>query len=143
MQAFKAIPIYSKTIASQIDKMFESFKPYIREEIHIAKSKIYVSFNSQGLKRENLSVIRVVIHFINNKYKAITRLIGLPELLGHRKSRVSKLRFFLIQRVCSYTLFISSVILINSEVYLLQRKKIVNLANQSALLRAQLTSILD
>ena len=143
MQASKAIPIYFKTIASQINKMFESFKPYIREEIHIAKSKIHVSFDSQRLKRKNFSVIRVVIHFINNKYKAVTRLISLPELLGHRKSGVSKLQFFLIQQVCSYTLFISSIVLINSEVYLLQRRKIVNLANQSALLKAQLTSILD
>jgi hypothetical protein len=34
------------------------------------------------------------MHFINNKYKAILCLIGLPKLLGHRKLGISKLFFY-------------------------------------------------
>jgi len=30
------------------------------------------------------------VHFINTNYKAITRLISLPELLGHKKTRIGK-----------------------------------------------------
>ena len=90
MQAAKAIPEYYRTISSQINKMFKYFKPYIQEEIRIAKSRIYISFDKQGLKHKKLSIISIIIHFINAKYKAITRLIGLPELLGHRKAKVIK-----------------------------------------------------
>ena len=43
-----------------------------------------------GVKHEKLSVVSVVVHFINAKYEAVTRLIGLPELLGHRKAGVGK-----------------------------------------------------
>jgi hypothetical protein len=88
MQAAKAIPEYHKTVGSWIDEMFKYFEPYIQEEIHTAKSRIYISFNGWGLKHEKLSVISIVIYFINAKYKAVTRLIGLPELPGHRKARV-------------------------------------------------------
>jgi hypothetical protein len=34
------------------------------------------------------------MHFINNKYKAILYLIGLPKLLGYRKLGVDKLFFY-------------------------------------------------
>jgi hypothetical protein len=56
----------------------------------MATSRIYISFNGWGLKHEKLSVIGVVIHFINAKYKVVTRLIGLPELPGHGKTGISK-----------------------------------------------------
>jgi hypothetical protein len=39
---------------------------------------------------EGVSVVGVVIYFINAKYKAVICLIGLPELPGHRKAGVSK-----------------------------------------------------
>jgi hypothetical protein len=34
------------------------------------------------------------VHFINNKYEAVLRLIGLPELPGHRKTGVGELFFY-------------------------------------------------
>jgi len=68
--------------------MFVYFKPQIIKEIRTAKSRIYVSFDSWGSKHENLSILGVVVHFINYKYKNVTCLIGLLELLGHRKASV-------------------------------------------------------
>jgi hypothetical protein len=40
------------------------------------------------------------MHFINNKYKAVLRLISLPKLLGHRKTGVGELFFYYFK--CSY-----------------------------------------
>jgi hypothetical protein len=74
--------------------MFIYFEPKVVEEIQNAKSKILILFNGWGSKRKKLSVIGVVVHFINNKYEAVLRLIGLPKLLGHRKSGVSELFFY-------------------------------------------------
>jgi hypothetical protein len=51
-------------------------------------------FNRWGLKCKKLSVISVIMHFINNKYKAILCLIGLPKLLRHRKLGIGKLFFY-------------------------------------------------
>jgi hypothetical protein len=77
-------------VALWINKMFEYFKPEIKEEIRTAKSKIYVLFNGWGSKHEKLSVISVVVHFINNQGDMVTCLIGLPELLNHVKAGVGK-----------------------------------------------------
>jgi hypothetical protein len=46
------------------------------------------------LKHKKLSIISVIIHFINNKYKAILYLIGLLTLLKRRKLNISKLLFY-------------------------------------------------
>jgi hypothetical protein len=58
--------------------MFIYFKPEIIKEIRCARSRITVSFDGWGLKREKISVLSVVVHFINANYKNVTRLIGLP-----------------------------------------------------------------
>ena len=69
--------------------MFDYFKPEIIKEIRIAKSKVSISFDGWGSKREKLSVVGVVIHVINAKGENVTRLIGLPELPGHGKAGIS------------------------------------------------------
>ena len=74
--------------------MFIYFEPMVIEEIYNAKSKVLISFNRWGLKREKLSVISIVIHFINDKYEVVSRLIGLLELPGHKKSGVGKSFFY-------------------------------------------------
>jgi hypothetical protein len=88
--------------------MFKHFKPKVIKEVYNAKSRILISFNGWGLKRERLSVIGVVIHFINNKYKAISRLISLPTLPRHRKTGVSELFFYYFK--CSYNTLIAVLI---------------------------------
>ncbi len=90
IQASAALLKYSGTIATWINQMFENFEPTIQEEIRTARSRIHVSFDGWGSKHEKLSVVGVVVHFINAKYEAVTRLIGLPELLGHGKAGVGK-----------------------------------------------------
>ncbi len=79
--------------------MFKYFEPKVIKEIYNAKSRITISFNRQGSKHEKISVLGVIIHFINDKYENVTRLIGLPELSSHRKTGVSQYtdcRLFLI-----------------------------------------------
>jgi hypothetical protein len=71
--------------------MFAHFKPGIIKKVTKAWSRISIFFNSCGLKHKKISVVRVVLHFINDKYENVTRLISLPELLRHRKSGVNKL----------------------------------------------------
>jgi hypothetical protein len=70
--------------------MFEYFEPEIQEEIKTAKSKIHVSFDGWGSKHEKLSVVSVIIYFINKQGDIVTRLIGLLELLNHGKAGVGK-----------------------------------------------------
>jgi len=84
------------TVASWIHDMFEHFEPDIIEEIAKARSRISISFDGWGSKHEKISVIGVVVHFINNKYENVTRLIGLPELPGHGKAGVGKWSFSLV-----------------------------------------------
>jgi hypothetical protein len=90
MQAVNALPQHNSTIASWIHEMFEYFEPEIQEEIKTAKSKIHVSFDGWGSKHEKLSVVGVVVHFINKQGDMVTRLIGLPELPNHGKAGVGK-----------------------------------------------------
>jgi hypothetical protein len=73
--------------------MFKYFKPEVIE-VRNAKSRISISFDGWGSKHERLSVISVIVHFINDKYEAISRLIGLPELPGHRKSGIGESFFY-------------------------------------------------
>jgi len=90
MQAVNALPNSNKTVGNWIHKMFDDFEPQIIEELRTAKSRIHVSFDGWGSKHEKLSVVGVVVHFINSKGEAVTRLIGLAELPGHRKAGVGK-----------------------------------------------------
>ncbi len=62
----------------------------MQKEVYIAKLRIYISFNKWGLKYEKLSILGVIIHFINLKYKAVTRLISFLELPRHSKTSISK-----------------------------------------------------
>jgi len=94
MQAANAVPTDGKTVANWIHDMFIHFEPKVVEEIQNAKSKISISFDGWRSKREKLSVVGVVVHFINDKYEAVSRLIGLPELPGHRKSGVGESFFY-------------------------------------------------
>jgi hypothetical protein len=91
IQAVNSIPTSSTTVATWIHEMFDYFEPEVIEEIQGAKSKIHISFDGWGSKHEKISVIGVVVHFINSKYEAVTRLIGLPELPDHSKTGVCKL----------------------------------------------------
>jgi hypothetical protein len=68
--------------------MFVYFEPEIIKEIRTAKSCITISFDGWGSKRKRLSVVGVVVHFINTKNQNVTRLISLPTLPGYRKSGV-------------------------------------------------------
>jgi len=88
--------------------MFKYFEPEVIEEVRNAKSRILISFDGWGLKRERLSVISVIIYFINDKYEAISRLIGLLTLPGHRKTGVSESFFYYFK--CSYNTSITVLI---------------------------------
>ncbi len=89
IDAAKALPASHSTIENWIHKYFEFFKPTIIKEIRNARSKITITFDGWGSKREKISVLSVVVHFINSKYEAVTRLIGLPELPSYGKTSVS------------------------------------------------------
>jgi hypothetical protein len=87
-QATSSIPVRS-IITEWIYELFAHFEPVIIYEIANARSKVSVTFNNWGSKYEKLSVIRVVIYFINEYYENIICLIGLPELPGHGKAGIS------------------------------------------------------
>ena len=65
------------------------FEPEVIKEIRNTKSSITISFDRWGSKHKKISVLGVVIHFINNKYENVTRLISLSELPGHGKTGIS------------------------------------------------------
>ena len=89
--------------------MFRYFELEIVEEIRLAKSRISVSFDGWGSKREKLSVVGVVVHFINAKYENVTRLIGLPELPNYSKVGTGKYLYILtIKLTFSNSLFCRS-----------------------------------
>ncbi len=94
IEAEKAIPDSHSTVENWIHELFAHFEPQIIKEIRGAKSRITITFDGWGSKREKISVLGVVIHFINSKYEACTRLIGLPELPGHGKTGVGKYSIF-------------------------------------------------
>ena len=87
IQAASSIPGHA-IISEWIHELFAHFEPVIIREIANARSKISITFDGWGSKHEKLSVVRVVIHFINEYYENVTRLIGLPELPGHGKAGV-------------------------------------------------------
>jgi hypothetical protein len=93
LQAASSLPSHT-TIGNWIHELFEHFEPIIIREIANARSKVSVTFNGWGSKHEKISVVGVVIHFINEDYENVTRLIGLPELPGHGKAGVGTLPYF-------------------------------------------------
>ena len=81
--------------------MFKHFEPEVIKEVRNAKSRISISFDGWGSKRERLSVVSVIIHFINDKYEAVSRLIGLPTLPGHGKTGVGESFFYYFKYSCN------------------------------------------
>ena len=100
MQAADAIPFAYSTVSNWIYELFKYFEPEVIKEVCNAKLRISILFDGWGSKRERLSVVGVVVYFINDKYEAVLRLIGLPELPGHRKTGVGELFFYYFK--CSY-----------------------------------------
>jgi hypothetical protein len=92
--------------------MFKHFEPEVIKEVCNTKSRISILFNRWGSKRERLSVVGIVIHFINDKYEAISRLISLPTLPGHGKTGVSKLFFYYFK----YSYNMSIIVLIYASI---------------------------
>jgi len=90
IQAVDAFPNSHRTVATWIHELFNHFEPEIIEEIRTAKSRITISFDGWGSKHEKLSVLGVVVHFINARYESVTRLISLPELPSHGKTGVNQ-----------------------------------------------------
>jgi hypothetical protein len=84
--------------------MFKYFEPEVIKEVRNAKSRISISFDGWGSKHERLSVIGVVVYFINDKYEAVSRLIGLLELPGHRKSGVGESFFYYFKYSCNMSI---------------------------------------
>jgi hypothetical protein len=89
--------------------MHAYFKPFIIKEIVTVKSCILISFDGWGLKHKKISLLGVVVYFINSKYKNVTCLISLLELLNHGKSGVgiylkSYYFFILITSRLSYSI---------------------------------------
>jgi hypothetical protein len=93
MQAVNAVPSDHKTAGTWVHDLFHHFEPGIIDEIRRAKSRISVTFDGWGSKHEKISVLGVTVHFINDKFEAVTRLIGLPELPGHSKTGVGESLF--------------------------------------------------
>ena len=87
IQAASSLPDRA-TVSNWIYQLFEHFEPVVIHEIANARSKISVTFDGWGSKHEKISVVGVVVHFINEKYENVTRLIGLPELPGYGKAGV-------------------------------------------------------
>lgn len=86
--ATNALPASDSTVATWINQMFEYFEPELIAEVQGAQSRITITFDGWGTKREKLSVVAVVLHFINGKGELVTRLAGLPELPGHGKTGI-------------------------------------------------------
>jgi hypothetical protein len=86
--------------------MFKYFEPEVIKEVRNAKLRILISFNGWGLKCKRLSVVSVVIYFINDKYKAVLRLIGLSMLLRHGKTGVGELFFYYFKCSCNTSIVV-------------------------------------
>ncbi len=84
--AANALPKSSSTLATWVEDMHRYFEPTIIEEIQTARSKISISFDGWGSKREKISLVGVVAHFIDSKGRGVSRLLGMPELPGHGKA---------------------------------------------------------
>jgi hypothetical protein len=95
LQAAKALLESNTTIAEWVHKLFAFFEPQIIRELAEARSRISISFDEWGSKREKISVVGVVVHFLNYRYENVTRLIGLPSLPGHGKLGVGNIYPFL------------------------------------------------
>ena len=93
IQATSSLPGRT-TVTRWIHELFEYFEPVVIHEIINTRSKVSVTFNDWGSKHKKLSVVGVVIYFINENYENVTCLIDLPELPGHGKAGVGTLPYF-------------------------------------------------
>ncbi len=89
VEVVAALPTSHTIVAFWIHDMFDYFEPEVIEELRNAKSRIMISFDGWGSKHEKISVVGVVVHFIDTTYHCVTRLIGLPKLPNHKKKGVS------------------------------------------------------
>ena len=100
--------------------MYLHFELIIIIEISTIKSCIYISFDGWGSKHEKLSVLSIVVHFINSSYTNVTRLIGLLELLNHSKTGVC-IYIDLFYNIYYFTNFLliaqASVLLLNLQYF--------------------------
>ena len=87
-EAIEALPAAASTVGIWINDMFKYFEPELIAEVATAKSKISLSFDGWGSKRDKISVVALVLHFINGKGQMVTRLAGLPELPNHGKTGI-------------------------------------------------------
>jgi len=87
-EVINALPTAHGTIGSWIDDMFQYFEPEVIAEVQTAISRISITFDGWGSKREKISVVAVVLHFINAKGENVTRLAGLPQLPNHGKTGI-------------------------------------------------------
>lgn len=88
IQALNALPTSHSTSETWVTKMFQYFEPQIIADVAEAQSKISLSFDGWGSKREKISVVALVLHYVNKRGEVVIVLAGLLELLGHRKSGV-------------------------------------------------------
>jgi hypothetical protein len=93
-EVINALPDAASTVGVWIKEMFEHFEPELIAEVATAKSKISFSFDGWGSKRDKISVVALVLHFINGKGQMVTRLAGLPELPNHGKTGIGKCSYF-------------------------------------------------
>jgi len=87
-EVINALPDSDSTVASWIEDMFQYFEPEVIAEVQTAQSRISITFDGWGSKRDKISVVAVVLHFINEREELVTRLAGLPELPGHGKTGI-------------------------------------------------------
>lgn len=92
-ELLNALPNSNTTVGSWVDDMFQYFEPQIIAEVQTVQSKISLSFDGWGSKREKISVVAPVLHFMNGKGEMVTRLASLPELPGHGKTVIGNAPF--------------------------------------------------
>ena len=88
IEAVNALPTSHITSEAWIGEMFNYFEPAIIQDVAEAQSRISVSFDGWGSRREKISVVAIVLHYVNKRGQIVTVLAGLPELPGHGKSGV-------------------------------------------------------
>ena len=49
-----------------------------------------MSFNKQGFKYKKISILNIIIYFINRNYKNIIRFINLLKLFEYKKTGINK-----------------------------------------------------
>ena len=88
-EVIKVLPVIASTVGIWINNIFKYFEPELIVEVATTKLKISFSFNGWGNKRNKISVVALVLYFINSKGQIVTRLASLLELLNHGKTGIS------------------------------------------------------